>query len=232
MEEIYAEYADGYEELVRHEDYQGNLRSFLSRLADWNGRAVVEAGCGTGRVTRLYADEVVRAVCFDRSPHMLAYAESAVGQGRPHLEFAISDNENLPLLGGAFDLFVEGWSFGHSAVDATDRELERVTDRLLTRACGNVRIGGTVILIETLGTNTESPEAPHERLAGFYRLLERKHGFSRHVVRTDYRFDTPDAAVRVMGFFFGERMAELIAERGAMVIPEWTGIWAKTIQRE
>lgn len=228
MGEIYAGFAPEYDELVRHEDFRGNLWTALSEHAAWEGASVIEAGCGTGRVTRMYIGFVKRAACFDRSEHMIRFAERALAASPDRIEFAVAENEELPPRNDEFDIFIEGWSFGHSAVAASTATVETVTARLVENATKNVRSGGTVFLLETLGTNVDEPYVPHAKLELFYRFLESDHGFSRHEIRTDYRFDTIDDAVRIMGFFFGEEMAQSVRMRDATVIPEWTGLWARS----
>ncbi|MFP4484932.1 MAG: hypothetical protein ACLFO1_08780, partial [Spirochaetaceae bacterium] len=85
------------------------------------------------------------------------------------------------------------------------------------------------VLMETMGTNVDSPTPPLNTLAAMYRRLEEEYGFTRHEVRTDFRFDSVEEAVEVMGFFFGPEMAEGVRERGAEVVPEWTGVWIRRL---
>ncbi|MBT3272095.1 MAG: class I SAM-dependent methyltransferase [Spirochaetales bacterium] len=230
MYEIYKKHAEQYDELVRAEDYQNNLRSLLHEAIDWRKLSVIEAGVGTGRVTRLYIDQVDSAICCDRSPHMLSFAQHALAAHADKLRFLEADNKEFPAIDGRFDVFIEGWSFGHSASDcpAID-EVPDMTVRLVHNACKNIKPGGYVILLETLGTNTESPGAPHEKLNRYYTELENRFGFDRKMIRTDYKFVSVDEAVRVMGFFFGEKMAHAVRAGNRTIIPEWTGMWMKMV---
>lgn len=228
MYEIYTRHANRYDELVRAEDHGGNLATELRAIFDRPGGTVLEAGVGTGRVTRLYIDAVSSAVCCDRSPHMLDFAREAL---RPHagkIEFRVAENENLPSFEKKFDLFVEGWSFGHSAMDRSGEDgIRETAARLVRGAAANLGAGGTAVLIETMGTNVDAPAPPDEKLALFYEELEKKHGFASKVIRTDYRFATNEEAADVMGFFFGDEEKARIRARGTAVIPEWTGIWTR-----
>lgn len=36
-------------------------------------------------------------------------------------------------------------------------------------------------------------------------------------------------AARLMGFFFGQKMARAVEQRGTAVIPDWTGLWTRTV---
>ncbi len=230
MMEIYEKHADRYDELVRAEDYRGNLWKALEATARWKGATVLEAGVGTGRVTGLYAASAARALCLDGSRHMIEFARNALSQQADKIEFGVADNLSLPAAEDPFDIFIEGWAFGHSVVDAPDRErVSETTEHLVANAVKNVRPGGTALILETLGTNVTSPGAPTETLGWFYDELELTHGFVRREVSTDYRFGSIDEAVRVMAFFFGREMGASVRERGALVVPEWTGLWIKHV---
>lgn len=81
------------------------------------------------------------------------------------------------------------------------------------------------IILETLGTGRLAPAPPAARLAAYYRWLETEWGFSRHEIRTDYRFAGVAAAAAATEFFFGPELAATIRAHGWARIPEWTGIW-------
>ena len=81
------------------------------------------------------------------------------------------------------------------------------------------------MLIETLGTNALGPAAPHPRLAEFYQLLQSRFSLRQTALSTDYRFASPAEAAKVLGFFFGETMAQAVRANDAAIVPEWTGIW-------
>mgnify|MGYP006293728337 FL=1 len=228
MFEIYERHADEYHRLVSAEDYQANLSALLHRLVDWSGARVLEAGVGTGRVTDMYIEAVASAVCCDASEHMLAFARERLGDYADKLTFRRADNLDLLELSEQVDVFVEGWSFGHAVAEAPRPEqVARTTDALVAAASGSVVPGGRVVLIETMGTNVDAPAAPLETLAAMYRRLEEEHGFTRHEVRTDFRFGSVGEAAEVMGFFFGPEMAEGVQARSTEVVPEWTGVWVR-----
>ena len=88
-----------------------------------------------------------------------------------------------------------------------------------------LRPGGTVIIVETLGTGSEEPHPPTEALAAYYALLEREHGFSRIWIRTDYRFASLPEAEDLTRFFFDDDLADRVATEELVVLPECTGIW-------
>ncbi len=225
MSEIYARYAPEYDELVQAEDADDNLPALLAGLATWSGSRVYEAGIGTGRITALYLEACRAAFGADRSLHMLSRAEQNLARYGPRLILQRGENLALPAAPWAADIFIEGWSFGHTLLDNHDDGM--TTAALVAQAEGTVRPGGTVILIETLGTAVDRPAAPDERLAAFYERLEAVHGFSRQTIRTDYQFASVAEATRVIGFFFGQEMGARVSAAGRLSVMEWTGVWWK-----
>jgi hypothetical protein len=90
-----------------------------------------------------------------------------------------------------------------------------------------LRPGGTIIIMETLGTGYEMPTPPDE-LVAYYAYLEGEAGFSSTWIRTDYLFESLAEAQALTSFFFGEEMVEkVVREAGQdhVVLPECTGIW-------
>ena len=246
MYEIYDQHAREYDELVTAEDYQGNLRTALMKLCDFSGRSVVELGTGTGRVTRAYIDEAAHALCLDRSDHMLQKAQKNLREYLPRITFVraehleaeqvVIDATSAAATGAAAgapdatvpgaDILIEGWAFGHTVYDNPDNPEETI-GKLVSLCERLVRPGGTILLIETMGTNVDEPCPPGELLSTFYRILEEDHDFQRTVISTDYRFRSVEEAARVMGFFFGPDMRESVERRGATIVPEYSGIWTK-----
>jgi len=169
MYEIYDSDAAGYDRLVNAEDYRGELRTTLRRLVDWRGARVVEAGVGTGRVTRCYVDDARLVEGFDRSQHMLDRARANLARWPDRVRLARAEHLSLPVADATADVFVEGWAFGHSVVDAAEAaaRVGLVAARLVGEAERVVRPGGTIIIAETLGTNVNVPAAPLPALAAF-----------------------------------------------------------------
>ncbi|HEY4718334.1 MAG TPA: hypothetical protein VIH14_04915, partial [Anaerolineales bacterium] len=89
------------------------------------------------------------------------------------------------------------------------------------------RAGGTLIILETLGTGVQEPAPPNAALAAYYHWLEREQGFSRRVVATDYDFGSVPRAAELCGFFFGEPLAARVKANGWQRVPEWTGVWSR-----
>jgi hypothetical protein len=88
-----------------------------------------------------------------------------------------------------------------------------------------LRLGGSLILFESLGTGNETPvRLPH--LANFYPWLDEL-GFKNTWIRTDYLFESAEQAAEPAGFFFGKEMAGRIRSEELTVLPECTGVWWK-----
>jgi ubiquinone/menaquinone biosynthesis C-methylase UbiE len=232
MYEIYEKHAIQYHELIRAEDASGNLWKTLEKSVAWQDISVLEAGVGTGRLPKLYLEHVAHAVCCDRAQHMLDFAKKNLASYQDKIQFLLADNLDLSAAVGNFDLFVEGWSFGHVVSDcSTTEEIPGVTEQLIRQATRKLKPGASVIVIETLGTNVDHPQAPSPHLQAFYSALELHHGFQRQEIQTDYQFESMEDAVRIMGFFFGEEMGQAVRIRNSTCVPEWTGIWIKNYQK-
>lgn len=226
FEEIYARHAPKYDDLVSREDYQGNILPAIQRVIALDGIHVVEFGAGTGRLTRLLVPYVKVIHAFDRSPHMLTVAMQRLQQAHKiNWTLRVAENKAIPLPSQSADLTIAGWSFGHvtewhpthwrDEINAAVSEMKRL-----------LRPGGAAIIMETLGTASETPAPPNQNLAAYYALLENEHGFKREAIRTDYRFESLDEADKLVRFFFGEEMADHVCANNWVIVPEWTGVWS------
>jgi SAM-dependent methyltransferase len=228
-DDVYESRAEPYDELVAHEDHQALLPALLDELAP-GAIDVVEAGAGTGRLTRMLAPRARRIHAFDGSPAMIAVARRHLADAA-HVTLGVATHEALPVEPDVADLAIEGWAFGHAVsrnaegwrdeVRAWVTELDRVT-----------RPRGRVVLIETMGTAVATPFEGGHSLEPFDAFVTSTLGFERHVVRTDYAFDSGAEALRVLGFFFGARIEEKLARssfvrEGQTIVPEHTAVYVR-----
>jgi len=206
MYEIYQNHSEEYDELVSFEDYKGNLRSFLDRHLKKN-MTVLELGTGTGRVTKMYINEVKEAVCCDKYNHMLIRAEENLKSYADKIKFLQLDTRDLEMINSGFDLIIEGWALGHTVIDEFTRIDEYLT-HFFDTVFSKLKKDGIFIFIETLGTNVPEPKVPLTELEYFYDIIETKYLMKRTVIETDYKFPSIEDAIRILTFFFGDQIKE------------------------
>jgi ubiquinone/menaquinone biosynthesis C-methylase UbiE len=218
---IYDNQAAQYELLVAREDYQQNIVRALSQHAPLEGSAVVELGAGTGRLTSMLAPLAASIQAFDASAHMLDVAIAKLRQSGLHnWRVEVADHRKLPVADGLADIVIAGWTICYTVVwhpEAWRAELGAALSEMRRVA----RPGGTIIILETLGTGYETPHPP-DSLADYYAALAAE-GFASTWIRTDYRFASPAEAEMLTRFFFGTALAERMAAE--VILPECTGIW-------
>jgi ubiquinone/menaquinone biosynthesis C-methylase UbiE len=227
FQQIYTSQAWAYHRMIQAEDADGNLLKCLNEIAAPQGRRLLDLGTGTGRIPLLLAGLPSLIVGLDLHRAMLKVncEERAAVRGDWHL--AQGDFGMLPFPGASFDVLTAGWAIGHlrhweagawrSVIGGVLIEMERVTAP-----------GGTLIILETLGTGSLTPSPPTQELAEYFTWLEEFWRYRRTVVRTDYAFSSPSEAVRMMEFFFGPELTAKIHRYQWARVPEWTGVWVKS----
>lgn len=217
---IYENDAERYQQLVAAEDYRGELPQALERLVQLDDARVLEVGVGTGRITRLLVDRGARVLGYEQSAAMLAVARRLLGD---RFEGHVGDIRSVTVSARGLDLAIAGWVLGHFCEWYAGRWRQEI-ERVLGEMDRALRPGGTLVILETLGTGATEAHAPSAELAAYYELLENS-GFQRVELRTDYRFPSLPAALASIEFFFGPELAERVREQNWSVVPEWTGLW-------
>lgn len=101
----------------------------------------------------------------------------------------VADHRNLPVDSSSVDLIVSGWSISYLANSGAEDCHENL--RLVMAELWRVfRSGGTMIILETMGTGTETPNPPHFLTDYYAGLEQQEYGFSYRWIRTDYVFDS------------------------------------------
>jgi 2-polyprenyl-6-hydroxyphenyl methylase/3-demethylubiquinone-9 3-methyltransferase len=83
----------------------------LGRLAHWNGRRVLEIGCGDGRLTRRLARLGARVQAIDPDPKQIRVARALLtGFRRELIEYRVGRVERLRYRAHEFDSVVFSWA--------------------------------------------------------------------------------------------------------------------------
>ena len=98
-------------QVTRTLDPEGAHLAALRRLADFDGRRVLEMGCGEGRLTRGIAGEAAFVLAFDPDAASVAEAQAAFPfELVDRVAFQVASAEEIEIERGSFDLVVFSWS--------------------------------------------------------------------------------------------------------------------------
>jgi ubiquinone/menaquinone biosynthesis C-methylase UbiE len=141
--------------------------------------------------------------------------------GLQNWRIGVADHRNLPVEDQVADIAISGWSICY--IFEYEEAWREELGKTLAEMKRVLRPGGTIIILETLGTGYETPHPPDD-LKAYYAFLEEE-GFSSTWIRTDYRFESLAEAEALTRFFFGEALAETVVNENLVILPECTGIW-------
>ena len=92
-------------------DPEGVEKRAIHRLVNFEGKQVLECGCGDGRMTWLYAHEADRTLAFDPDEQAISTArEQTPRKLKSRVDFRIADMVNIDLVPGDFDIGIFSWS--------------------------------------------------------------------------------------------------------------------------
>ncbi|MEJ2351476.1 MAG: class I SAM-dependent methyltransferase [Anaerolineales bacterium] len=228
---IYRYQAHAYHRMISSEDVDSNLAPAIERIAELDGKRVLDLGTGTGRIPLLLHERVAQLVGLDLYRGMLQ--ENMAQRRKVGGDWALvrGDMRALPFPGQWADVIVAGWAIGHLR-SWFEEEWQARTGAVLKEMHRVVQAGGALIILETLTTGSLTPAPPTKALAEYYAWLEENWGFERQEIQTDYGFPSVAAAAEHTEFFFGAELARSIRENGWARLPEWTGVWGKTVRGE
>lgn len=217
---IYQDDAIAYDALISAEDADGQLVHALRDVA-FAGAKVADIGAGTARLTRLLCAESAHVDLVDRAGPMLEVGRARLAD-RANFSIHQADARALPLKDASYDVAMAGWVFGHFRHWMPEGWQDEVRTALgeMRRV---LKPGGTLFVIETLGTGHTTPRQ-HAALDEYFSLLEAE-GLQRTWIRTDYVFPDVETAASITGRFFGDAFAERVRREGWARVPECTGIW-------
>lgn len=228
-QQIYSCQAVDYQHMIAAEDVDGNLLTTLQSITPLNGKRILDLGSGTGRLPVLISagdEKPGHIVGLDRQSAMLAENLRQCATSSAKWDLLQADMRQLPLKAGWTDIVIAGWAIGHLTGWYPDCWRDEIS-RVLAEMQRVIKHGGTLIVLETLGTGSLTPNPPGASLAALYTWLEADHGFQRQTIRTDYQFASVEEAVQRTEFFFGSALAQRIREHKWTRLPEWTGVWFK-----
>lgn len=224
--EIYRTEGQRYHQLVAAEDVDNNLRPAMEKVIPLSGKRILDLGSGTGRTPLIIQD--AEMFTLELNWNMLNEQKVQRDKIKEKWEILQGDMRYLPYQNKTFDVITAGWAISNfPGLYGETWEIE--TTKVLKEMHRLVRDNGALIIIETMTTGSLTPAPPYERLAIYYEWLESQWGFTQQVIQTDYQFKTLEEAVELGGFFFGESLAEKIKENNWVRLPEWTGVWGKTL---
>jgi ubiquinone/menaquinone biosynthesis C-methylase UbiE len=223
---IYQHQAAQYDRLVSREDYQHNILRALTQIRSMRDADIVELGADTGRLTLLLAPIARSIVLNDASKLMLDVAQAKLKQQpKRNWKIVVSDHRALPLPDRCAEVSIAAWTIsmlsGRIYPDTARHEIDRAVQQM----CRVLRPRGTMIILETLGTGSETPHPPNEALANYYSMLENDYGFASMWIRTDLEFESVAEADELTRFFFGDELADRIQRDQLTILPECTGLW-------
>lgn len=221
-ESLYASERDcaRYDELCRCQDDAGALVAALLdvvpalRQKKKSCCRVADVGAGTGKLARLLAPHVGFVSVSDRSAEAIAIARASCDAAEfadCAMEFHVADLRALPLADASVDVAIAGWAVSYLKSEYEEWHADgsyggpwrEEVDRALAELERILAPGGTLVLLETMGTATANPQRAGSHLYAHFRAS----GLEEQCVRTDYRFSSKRMALDTLRFFFGKGVA-------------------------
>ncbi len=224
-EQIYKNQAEQYDLMISR---QPRLLAVIEEITPIKGQDVIDLGAGSGRLTSVLAPHAKSILALDASAAMLEVnAQQLTQAGLTNWKTNEADHRELPVDDNSADVLVAGWTVCYltsSEVPNNELHLEKIIQEMKRV----LRPGGTIVIMETMGTGYETPHPP-EFLTQYYSLLETKYGFSHKWIRLDYQFKDIAEAERLSRFFFGDELADRVAREKLVTLPECAGVWWLTV---
>jgi SAM-dependent methyltransferase len=175
---------DIYEIENRGIDPEGHVLAAMRRLAPWDGRTVVDLGCGTGFWLAGYARDAARVIGIEPDPVLRARAAARV-RGLPAAEVMPGSAEHLPLADRSVDVVHARFAYFLGAGRNPG----------LTEILRVLAPGGSLVVVDNdyrwgqfAGILAAAAKAPPQRSADAVDAWWRDRGATRHEVRTQWRF--------------------------------------------
>ncbi|WP_246042036.1 class I SAM-dependent methyltransferase [Cohnella pontilimi] len=223
-DDVYEHISTPYELLVSKEDYTNNIPAVLAEIADFTNKDVVDLGAGTGRLTCMAASSCNSIVAVDAAANMLKVTASKLAaMGLRNWKTSVADLRQIPLEDQSADMIIAGWSICYMS-SSGNQDWQENLNQVMKEIDRVLRPGGTVIILETMGTGNTVPTPP-DYLIPYFKRLEEQYGFAHKAIRTDYKFDSVEQAEQLCRDFFGDELGDRIKGEKTNIVPECTGIW-------
>jgi SAM-dependent methyltransferase len=192
------EHPDVYEIENRALDPDGYVLGAMRNLAPWDGRTLVDLGCGTGFWLSGYARDAARVIGIEPDPALRARAEARI-RGVPRAKVLPGSAEHLPLADRSVDVvharFAYFLSPGIVGRTRTAGAADAPGDAGLAEVMRVLRPGGSLIVVdndyrwgEFAGLLAAVASVPPLHTASAIDSWWRERGATRHEVRSQWRF--------------------------------------------
>ena len=181
-----------YEIENRALDPDGYVLAAMRRLAPWDGRRLLDLGCGTGVWLPGYAREAARVIGVEPDPLLRERAANRIAD-MPGAEVTAGSAEHLPLPDGGVD--VVHARFAYFLAPGSEQRAPGSADAGLAEIMRVLSPGGSLVVVENdylwgefariLAAGSAKP--PRETAAAIDNWW-RQRGATRHEVRTQWRF--------------------------------------------
>lgn len=219
--QIYKDQVEKYELLISK---QPSLLKEIEEIKTLKGLDVIDMGAGSGRFTTTLAPHVNSILALDTSAEMLELAERKMKVANfSNFNKQVADHRRIPAENESADLIIAGWTISYLAssnVPYNEQNIEKIMEEMMRV----LRLKGTIIIFETMGTGYETPTPP-DYLKIYYDLLGKKYGFTHKWIRVDYKFNNLKEAEELTRFFFGDELADRVVKEELVILPECMGIW-------
>jgi ubiquinone/menaquinone biosynthesis C-methylase UbiE len=175
---------DLYEIENRAIDPGGHVLAAMRRLAPWNGRTLLDLGCGTGFWLPGYASEAGRVIGVEPDPVPRAKAAERI-RDLPRAEVLPGSAEHLPLADRSVD--VVHARFAYFLDPGGDAGLAEVM-RVLTPGGSLIAVDNDYRWGQFAGLLAAASKKPPRQTADAIDGWWRQRGATRHEVRSQWRF--------------------------------------------
>jgi SAM-dependent methyltransferase len=193
---------DVYEIENRALDPGGHVLAAMRNLAPWDGRTLVDLGCGTGFWLAGYARDAARVIGIEPDPALRARAQARI-RGVPRAEVLPGSAEHLPLADHSVDVVHARFAYflspgivsGARAAGIADGAAGAPGDAGLAEVMRVLRPGGSLIVVdndyrwgEFADLLAAAASVPPLHTASAIDSWWRDRGATRHEVRSQWRF--------------------------------------------